>query len=94
MWYKEMRENCPDIPCFLIANKVDVDMAVTNQKFKFAESHGLPFYFTSAADGTNVVKIFEDVIRQAYAYKTNPPESFANELEDFLNDDSWLPSTN
>ena len=94
MWYKEMRENCPDIPCFLIANKVDVDMAVTNQKFKFAEAHGLPFYFTSAADGTNVVKIFEDVIRQAYAYKTNPPESFANELEDFLNDDSWLPSTN
>lgn len=90
-WYKEMRDHCPDIPCCLIANKIDVDINVTGQKFKFAEAHGLPFHFVSAADGTNVVKIFEDIIRRAYQYKTSPPESFAQEIEDFLNDDTWLP---
>jgi Rab-like protein 2 len=85
-----MRQHCPNIPCALIANKIDVDYSVTNQKFKFAEANGLPFYFVSAADGTNVVQIFEDVLRKGYEYKTNPPYSFANELEDFLKDDSWL----
>jgi Rab-like protein 2 len=67
-----MRNHCPDIPCFLIANKIDVNLAVTNQKFKFAESNGLPLYYVSAADGTNVVKIFEDIIRKGYEYKTTP----------------------
>jgi Rab-like protein 2 len=27
-WYKELREYCENIPCFLVANKIDVDMAV------------------------------------------------------------------
>lgn len=22
-WYNEMRENCPNIPCILVANKID-----------------------------------------------------------------------
>ena len=27
-WYSELRENCPDIPCLLVANKIDVDYNV------------------------------------------------------------------
>eukprot|EP01036_Dinobryon_divergens_P030216 gene30216-39422_t len=27
-WYGELRENCPDIPCLLVANKIDVDYNV------------------------------------------------------------------
>lgn len=27
-WYAELREYCPDIPCVLVANKIDVDYNV------------------------------------------------------------------
>lgn len=30
---------------------------MTKKKFKFSEKHNLPFFFVSAADGTNVVKV-------------------------------------
>ena len=33
---------------------------VTKKKFKFAADHGLPFYFVSASDGTNVVGLLEE----------------------------------
>ena len=59
-----MREHTPHIPCICIANKIDsyififlVDKSVTEKKFKFAEENNMPFYFVSAADGTNVVKV-------------------------------------
>jgi hypothetical protein len=30
---------------------------VTRKEFKFAAKHNLPFFFVSAADGTNIVKV-------------------------------------
>jgi len=30
---------------------------MTKKSFNFAEKHGMPLYFLSAADGTNVVKV-------------------------------------
>lgn len=36
---------------------VKADMRVTQKSFNFAKKQGLPFYFVSAADGTNVVKV-------------------------------------
>ena len=56
-WYRELREFCEGIPCVLVANKIDVDYNVTRKEFKFASKHNLPFFFVSAADGTNVVKV-------------------------------------
>lgn len=56
-WYRELREFCEGIPCVLVANKIDVDYQVTRKEFKFATKHNLPFFFVSAADGTNVVKV-------------------------------------
>ena len=56
-WYKELRANCETVPVILVANKIDVNYEVTKKKFKFPEKHDLPFYFVSAADGSNVVKV-------------------------------------
>ena len=91
-WYKEMRTYCPDIPCILIANKIDVNLEVTKKNFKFGEQYGLDFYFVSAADGTNVVKIFKETLRKAMSFKTNPPKSFERDVMELLEDDSWMTS--
>jgi len=87
-WYNEMRENCPSIPCILIANKIDVDKKVTEKTFKFASQYNLPFYFVSAADGTNVVKIFQEALKLAQQYKLNPPDSFMQDVMDLLQDET------
>jgi len=87
-WYSEMRDQCPDIPCILVANKIDADRSSTEKTFKFAEKYNLPFYFVSAAEGTNVVKIFSEVLRLALQYKLNPPDNFYSEVMELLNDES------
>ncbi|XP_067325505.1 rab-like protein 2B [Anolis sagrei] len=78
-WYKELREYRPEIPCIVVANKIDADMKVTQKSFNFPRKLNLPFYFVSAADGTNVVKIFNDAIKLAIAYKQNS-EDFMDEV--------------
>lgn len=37
--------------------KTKVDYNITQKSFNFPKKHGLPFYFVSASDGTNVVKV-------------------------------------
>ncbi|XP_028602067.2 rab-like protein 2A [Podarcis muralis] len=78
-WYKELREFRPQIPCIVVANKIDADMKVTQKGFSFPRKFNLPFYFVSAADGTNVVKVFNDAIKLAVAYKQNS-EDFMDEV--------------
>ncbi|XDV29123.1 hypothetical protein PO909_032276 [Leuciscus waleckii] len=85
-WYKELREYRPEIPCLVVANKIDADMKVTQKSFNFAKKQGLPFYFVSAADGTNVVKVFKDSIQMALSYKKNSNDfmdEVMRELENF-----------
>ncbi|KAM6320911.1 rab-like protein 2A [Aegotheles albertisi] len=85
-WYKELREFRPEIPCIVVANKIDADMKVTQKSFNFAQKFSLPFYFVSAADGTNVVKLFNDAIKLAVAYKQNSGDfmdEVMRELESF-----------
>ncbi|NXJ99430.1 RBL2A protein, partial [Corythaixoides concolor] len=85
-WYKELREFRPEIPCIVVANKIDADMKVTQKSFNFARKFSLPFYFVSAADGTNVVKLFNDAIKLAVAYKQNAGDfmdEVMRELESF-----------
>ncbi|XP_049550105.1 rab-like protein 2B isoform X7 [Orcinus orca] len=65
-WYAELREFRPEIPCIVVANKIDdrpmsyllstADIKMTQKSFSFARKFSLPLYFVSAADGTNVVK--------------------------------------
>lgn len=42
---------------FLFVARAKADMRMTQKSFNFAKKQGLPFYFVSAADGTNVVKV-------------------------------------
>ncbi|XP_068826298.1 rab-like protein 2B isoform X1 [Capricornis sumatraensis] len=70
-WYTELREFRPEIPCIVVANKIDADRKMTQKSFNFAKKFSLPLYFVSAADGTNVVKLFSDAIRLAVSYKQN-----------------------
>ncbi|XP_036167268.1 rab-like protein 2B isoform X8 [Myotis myotis] len=55
------------------------DMKVTQKSFNFARKFSLPLYFVSAADGTNVVKLFNDAIRLAVSYKQNS-QDFMDEV--------------
>ena len=49
---------------------------------------GVPFNFVSAADGTNVVKIFRDALTLAAEYKKNPPkDDFMADVMDLLGED-------
>ncbi|XP_022290709.2 rab-like protein 2A [Crassostrea virginica] len=85
-WLKELREYRPEIPCLCCGNKIDVDYSITKKAFTFPKKHGMPFYFVSASDGTNVVKLFKDAIRAAVAYKNNSTDfmdEIMRELENF-----------
>ncbi|KAG8012589.1 Outer dense fiber protein 3-B [Nibea albiflora] len=85
-WYRELREYRPEIPCCVVANKIDADLKVTQRSFNFGKKQGLPFYFVSAADGTNVVKMFREMIKRAVDYKQNPSDfmdEVMQELENF-----------
>ncbi|KAK1169121.1 rab-like protein 2A [Acipenser oxyrinchus oxyrinchus] len=85
-WYKELREYRPEIPCIVVANKIDADLKVTQRNFNFAKKQGLPLYFVSAADGSNVVKLFKDAIKLAISYKQDSSDfmdEVMRELEKF-----------
>ncbi|PIK58468.1 putative rab-like protein 2A isoform X2 [Apostichopus japonicus] len=81
-WYKELREYRPEIPCLLAANKIDVDYKVTQKTFHFGKKYNMPFYFVSAADGTNVVKLFREAINMAHSYKANPTDFMDEVLQE------------
>uniref|UniRef100_A0A2K6L6Y6 RAB, member of RAS onco family like 2B n=1 Tax=Rhinopithecus bieti TaxID=61621 RepID=A0A2K6L6Y6_RHIBE len=62
------------------------DINATQKSFNFAKKFSLPLYFVSAADGTNVVKLFNDAIRLAVSYKQNSQDfmdEIFQELENF-----------
>jgi Rab-like protein 2 len=80
-WYTEFRQYCEDVPCVLVANKIDVDYNVTKKEFKFAAKHNLPFFFVSAADGTNVVKCFQSAILEAKRFKESGGDFLSSLLD-------------
>uniref|UniRef100_A0A8C0RLQ2 RAB, member of RAS onco family like 2B n=1 Tax=Canis lupus familiaris TaxID=9615 RepID=A0A8C0RLQ2_CANLF len=86
-WYTELREFRPEIPCILVANKIDADIKMTQKSFSFARKFSLPLYFVSAADGTNVVKLFNDAIRLAVSYKHNSQDFMDEVLQELENFD-------
>ena len=52
-WYAEMRNQCPHIPCIVIANKIDMNEGAVHRRYKFVEEINCPIEFVSAASGTN-----------------------------------------
>ena len=78
----------PGACAVLVANKIDVDYKVTQKKFAFGSKNGInTFEFVSAADGTNVVKVFKEAIRQGWQYKNSDQKDFMDEVMDLLGDD-------
>ena len=107
-WYTELRQYRPAIPAVLGANKIDENMEVTTKNFAFAGKNDLPLYYVSAADGTNVVKMFrwkleKNIIEQVYyfrdaidaavKYKDNPTDIDDQILEE-LDNFSFEPKSN
>lgn len=86
-WYKEVRDNCPDIPVICVANKIDVQPEMHKKSFKFPVQHQLPFYFVSASDGTNVVRVFKEAIQLAIKNHQDPPDKVMAEIMNLLEDD-------
>merc|ERR1711998_69580 len=70
-WYTELREQCPKIPTVVCGNKIDQDPGFVKKALNFPTKHNLKMYFASAADGTNVVTMFEEAIMAAHQYKNS-----------------------
>ena len=45
---------------------------MTTKSFAFTTKNGIPLYYVSASDGTNVVKLFHDSVAAAVQYKKDP----------------------
>eukprot|EP00747_Dinoflagellata_sp_TGD_P185646 gnl/TRDRNA2_/TRDRNA2_42276_c0_seq1.p1 gnl/TRDRNA2_/TRDRNA2_42276_c0~~gnl/TRDRNA2_/TRDRNA2_42276_c0_seq1.p1 ORF type:complete len:253 (+),score=40.57 gnl/TRDRNA2_/TRDRNA2_42276_c0_seq1:26-760(+) len=86
-WYKEVQTHCPDIPVICVANKIDESPEMAKKRFNFPVTHRLPFYFVSASDGTNVVRVFKEAIRLAIKNKNEPPDEVMAEIWNLLRDD-------
>lgn len=87
-WLAELRQYAENVPCLVVANKIDVDMKVTKKSFSFPKKNGLDFMFVSAADGTNVVSAFERITQMAYEHKSSGSQSFLTEVMDLLDDNA------
>jgi len=102
-WFDELREGAGKIPCICVANKIDMNYKVTSKSFNFPEQRNLPFFFVSAADGTNVVKVFEQAVEEAVGHRDKwvlcPPPLFFKVLSSLHQSSAdeaglvyWIPS--
>lgn len=91
-WLGELRNYREYIPCIVACNKIDTDPSVTSKAFAFAEKHQFPLHYVSAADGTNVVQLFEHAISLAVHYKKNPQaDDFFAQVMDVLKPTGKVP---
>ena len=56
--------------------RLAVDYRVTERSFAFPQRRNLPFFFVSASDGTNVVKVFQQAIMLGLQHKENPSDDY------------------
>ncbi|KAL2919508.1 hypothetical protein HK105_201155 [Polyrhizophydium stewartii] len=95
-WYDELTGHRGiKMPVIVVANKIDMDPSRASKSFAFVEKRrlerggspdDLPFYFVSAADGSNVVTIFRDAIQRAVEFKERiASEGAGTFVDDVLN---------
>lgn len=68
LWLNEIKKNSgdEDVQIILIGNKSDLDderQVTTEQGQNFANNHKIPFFETSAKEGTNLNEVFETLSR-------------------------------
>jgi small GTP-binding protein len=87
-WLQELRTFREHIPVLVACNKIDTDPTVTAKSFAFAEKNDLPLKYVSAADGTNVVDLFQTAITEANKYRANPKsEDYVSQVVSLLKED-------
>jgi len=92
-WHKEIGQHCPGTPVLCVANKIDIEPGMAKKKFNFPTQHGMPFYFVSSADGTNVVRVFQEAISLAIKNKEQPPDEVMAEIYALLQGDDTSAAT-
>ncbi len=85
-WFQELQAHRKGIPCICVANKIDMDETVTSKTFNFATNKEIPFYFVSAADGTNVVKAFKHAMSLGKQCRDSPEKDFMSDVLELLAD--------
>ncbi len=85
-----LKKYCSSVPVILVANKFDLKPSVTKKKFKFAEKFKIPLYFTSAANGVNVVRVFEDIFKMSLKVKEEGKNDFVKDVLEVIEDDDFL----
>ena len=89
-WFDEAVASAPSgLPIVVVCNKIDAAPAVTNKRFAFAATRAQcvgDVIFVSAADGTNVVRMFETAIEAANKFvRASPPaDDFASAVAETL----------
>ena len=87
-WYKKLREFCGKIPVILVGNKIDLKPKIVNKKFKFSTKYNIPLFFTSAANGTNAVRIFDVILKKSLVFKNEGKKGdFVKDVLDVIEDD-------
>lgn len=82
-------------PTICVANKIDVDMSVTQCKFNFPAQFNIPLYFVSASNGINVVRLFRDAMKLAIRHRIDSPDELMSEIHRLLSstNDNNEPNT-
>jgi len=84
-WLSELQTYRQHIPVLVACNKIDMDPEVVTKSFAFADKHRLPIHYVSAADGTNVVALFQSAIGEAVRYRDNPKsEDFMSQVLEII----------
>merc|ERR1711953_644939 len=80
IWYKELRQYRSKIPVIVLANKIDENPKSTEMQFNFAKKNNLEMNYSSAANGTNVVRVFHRAIEKGVEYKNDDSALDFNDL--------------
>ena len=86
-WYNEFRNHCPSTPCILVGNKIDIDKRCVERRYALADKLKCPFFLVSAADGTNVVSIFDELFKLGEEHKINPKKDYYEKIMDILDEE-------
>jgi Rab-like protein 2 len=71
-----------------MANKIDLDISVTERHFSFIEKMDIPLFFVSASTGVNVVRGFNESIKLAIQHKQNPTDEALDTLLTLIKTDA------
>lgn len=73
-WHAQLISQRGQIPIIVVVNKQDLNPTITRTQFKWVKEHNYPIYYTSAAKGTNVFRVFQEAIKLGWTHKNNPDD--------------------